>query len=411
MTLPLATALAAVRERLVDGESLVRAVASGRRRANQPPWRRVELRYVDLKAGRRLQVTAYDATQAHTSNHAVGADAERAVDDLLALPFGNWHVETASEAASETVQLRVTKRGDAMVSKSGAAPRAEAAPTPPRAHDRAKERLIREDDPLLRALEISDAAGRVKPSRRDKFRQVEEFCRQLDATLADAWGRGLLRRPTAAEPLRVVDLGAGNAYLTFAAHRLLTMREVPVSFVGVDVKAQSRTRNERIARELGVEADFVTATIGDYRPEVAPEVVLALHACDTATDDALARAVEWQAAVVLAAPCCHHDIAAQLRAQTAPAPYGLLTRHGIVRERFADTLTDALRAALLVRSGYQVDVVEFIGSQHTPRNTLLRGVRTGKPVMDRDYDELVAGWGVRPRLGELLAAVSGGGGV
>ncbi len=137
-------------------------------------------------------------------------------------------------------------------------------------------------------------------------------------------------------------------------------------------------------------------------------MVLALHACDTATDDALARAIEWGTPLVLAAPCCHHDIAAQLRKAPTPAPYAMLTRHGILRERFADTLTDGLRASLLRLQGYRVDVMQFVGSEHTPRNTLLRAVRTGKPVSGgsarQEYDELVATWGVRPRLGELLDA-------
>jgi hypothetical protein len=159
-----------------------------------------------------------------------------------------------------------------------------------------------------------------------------------------------------------------------------------------------------VAAGLGIEADFVVGSIGEARLEQAPDVVLALHACDTATDDALARAVDWQASLVLAAPCCHHDIASQLRTAEAPAPYAMLTRHGILRERFADTLTDALRASLLRREGYRVDVVEFVESAHTPRNTLLRAVRTGARGAGavEEYDELLAAWGVRPRLGELL---------
>ena len=126
---------------------------------------------------------------------------------------------------------------------------------------------------------------------------------------------------------------------------------------GVDVKQQSADHNTQVAAGLGIEADFVVGSIGEARLDRAPDVVLALHACDTATDDALARAVEWQASLVLAAPCCHHDIASQLRTAEAPAPYAMLTRHGILRERFADTLTDALRASLLRREGYRVDVV------------------------------------------------------
>jgi Methyltransferase domain len=140
-------------------------------------------------------------------------------------------------------------------------------------------------------------------------------------------------------------------------------------------------------------------------------VVLALHACDTATDDALARAVEWQAPLVLAAPCCHHDIAAQLRRHPTPEPYAMFTRHGILRERFADTMTDALRASLMRLQGYRVEVMQFVESKHTPRNTMLRAVRTGAPVkgggVRKEYDDLVATWSVHPRLAELLGDPTG----
>src|SRR5919107_3681246 len=200
--------------------------------------------------------------------------------------------------------------------------------------------------------------------------------------------------------------GCCNAYLTFAAGRYLVgVRGLPVHLVGVDVKEQSREHNERVAAELGLDAEFVVGTIGGAALDPAPDVVLALHACDTATDEALARAVEWDASLVLAAPCCHHDVAAQLRRPPTPAPYAMLTRHGILRERLADTLTDSLRASLMRLRGYRVDVVEFVGSEHTPRNTMLRAVRTGadpKPPAQAEYDELTATWRVTPRLAELL---------
>ena len=131
-------------------------------------------------------------------------------------------------------------------------------------------------------------------------------------------------------------------------------------------------------------------------------MVLALHACDTATDDALARAVAWEAPLVLAAPCCHHDIAAQLRRTPTPAPYSLLTRSGILRERFADTLTDAVRASVLRLVGYRVDVIDFVDSKHTPRNTLLRAVRTGAAPTEegrRELDEVTGTWEHPPTAG------------
>ncbi len=382
----------------------MRAIASGRQRSSQPRWRRVELRYVDLKAGRHLQVTSFDATQAFTTNHQ-GDDAARVVDELLAEPFGNWHVHTPDEH----LQLRVTKKREAMV-HVGPAPASD--PAPVHEHDRKKARLLAEDDPVLRALGISDAQGRVKPSRQAKYRQVEEFLRALGAAVDDATAAGALRAPTTDEPLQVVDLGCGNAYLTFAAHRYLShVRGLPTRVVGIDVKAQSMDHNTDVARSLGIdgEATFLQAAIGEVdlaTLRARPDIVLALHACDTATDDALAQAVRWEAPLVLAAPCCHHDVAAQLRSQPPPAPYSVLVRDGILRERFADTLTDALRASLLRTRGYRVDVVEFVESRHTPRNTLLRAVRTGggRTAEARgELDELTSSWGVRPALQELLA--------
>ena len=404
---PLLRALMMVRTHLLDADGLVKAVASGRQKGAEPEWKRVEFRYVDLKAGRHLQVVRYDQTQAHTSNHAVGDEARTVVDELLDLPFGNFHVETTTQQ----VQVRVTKKAEAMVSVTE---RVEAV-EPERGHDQPKERLLAEDDPVLIAVGISTAEGKVKPTRQDKYRQVEEFLRLLDSSITEAIKKKALRQPSKADPLRIVDLGCGNAYLTFAAQRYLThVRKLPVHVTGVDVKQQSADHNTKVAAELGIDADFVVGTIAEAQLPQAPDVVLALHACDTATDEALHRAVEWEASLVLAAPCCHHDISAQLRKAKTPSPYAALTRHGILRERFADTLTDALRASLMRLEGYKVDVVEFVESAHTPRNTLLRATRTGGRVkgggVRKEYEELVSTWGISPKLAELLGEPVGGDG-
>ncbi|MDQ3663919.1 MAG: SAM-dependent methyltransferase, partial [Actinomycetota bacterium] len=277
MPVALEEALSRVREALL-GDRLVRAVASGRCRGHQPPWRRVELRPVDLKSGRHLQATSYDATQAHTRNAGEGAEATAMVDDLLAVGFGSWHVETEAS----TLQLRVTKKGAGQLHET---PRDDAVAAPP-AHDRVKQRLLDPADPWM---------VKVKPSRQAKDRQVEEFCRQLATVVDGALANGQLRTPTTDDPLRVVDLGCGNAYLTFAAYRWLShVRGLPVTMTGVDAKAAARERNSVLAAELDATAlSFVHADIAAVRVEPSPEVVLALHACDTATDDALARALEW----------------------------------------------------------------------------------------------------------------------
>ncbi|WP_327042005.1 SAM-dependent methyltransferase [Micromonospora ureilytica] len=380
MPQPLDAALTEVRALLLD-PALTRAVAAGRRRGRRPTVERAELRPVTLKAGPRMQITTSDGARPYTRNIVPGPEAAAAVDELLAEPFGNWHVETAAA----TLQLRVTKSGEAQVHRA-AASRPAATPA---GNDRTKEYLLDPGDPIF--AEIGGSAA--------KRRQVDAFLRALAATLPD----------DLTGSLRVVDLGCGNAYLTFAAYRYLTSRGLDVQLVGVDVREDQRRRNTELAQRLGWadQISFVAGTIADAVVDPAPDLVLALHACDTATDEALARAVRWEARWVLAAPCCHHDLAKQLRAHPAPGPYELLTRQGILRERFADVLTDALRAGLLRVHGYRTEVVEFVDSQHTPRNLLIRARRTGAEATEpqrAEYRELVDQWQVTPRLEALLAA-------
>lgn len=376
---PLESVLAEVRELLL-APGLTRAVAAGRRRGHIPSVTRAQVRPVTLKHGRKLQIVTDDGARPYTRNVAPGPEAAAAVDELLAEPFGNWHVETESA----TVQVRITKKGDAQVHRAGAV----AAPRAAEGHDRAKQWLLDPGDPLFSVVGGTAA----------KRRQIDAFLRALAATLPD-------ELPT---PLRVVDLGCGNAYLTFAAYRYLSGRGAHVQVVGVDVREDQRVRNSAVAAELGCSAEvtFVAGTIEDAELPFPPDLVLALHACDTATDQALARAVGWEARWVLAAPCCHHDIAAQLKGGATPSPYGEVTRHAILRERFADVLTDSLRAALLRLRGYRVDVVEFIDSAHTPRNLMLRARRTGAaPTAEQraEYDSLTAQWGVTPALSRMLS--------
>jgi SAM-dependent methyltransferase len=385
----LPSALGQLRPLLLDPHRLVRAVATGVRRGTTSSWERAELRTVLVKSDRQLQVVLTGDGRPTTRNVAFGSAAESTVDELLAAPFRNWHVQTAEQ----TVQLRVTKRGAAQVHRTpaGAMPSSgNGQSAQPLAHDRAAAHLLPPDDPIFDVIGGSAA----------KRRQVDAFLRALDATL----GYGELP-----QPLRVVDLGCGNAYLTFATYRYLCERGLDVTVTGVDVRDDQRERNTRIAQRLGWESSvrFLASTIAEATID-GVDLVLALHACDTATDDALARAIAWRARWILAAPCCHHDVSAQLRRAATPAPYQLLTRHGIMRERLADVLTDSLRAALLRLHGYHVDVVEFVHSAHTPRNVLLRAARTGAPTPAADYAEyaeLTERWQITPHLATLLRPV------
>lgn len=396
MSTPAVPEFAELASLLLDPDRLVRAVAGGTLRgADAPAFSRLELRYVDLKAGRRLQVQSFDETQAHTSNHEPeSAGAE--VDRLLAQAYGHWHVETTDG----TVAIRVTKKGRAVIQRSGKAPAA----TVDRRHDRTKRRWLDEGDAVFVALGVATRDGQIKPTRRNKFTQVQDFLASLDPVLEaaiTAAGDG---------PLRVVDLGCGNAYLTFAAYRYLTeVRGLAVHMTGIDSKAQSREHNTSVAESLSAATDFefIEGRIGEIDLAEQPHLVMALHACDTATDDALAQAVRWQTPVVVAAPCCHHDLQRQIDAAEMPDAYRLIARHGILRERMADVLTDTFRAALLRRSGYRTEVIEFVDSAHTPRNALIRAVRTGADASPADreaYADLRDQWRVRPRLEQLLDA-------
>jgi SAM-dependent methyltransferase len=378
--------LARLSQLLCDADSLVRAIATGRRKGHRVDHRRVELRYVDLKGGRHLQVTAYDETQAHTSNHD---DPGAVIARLVEVPFANWHVETLTHVH----QIRVTKRGEVHWHERAHTGSVD------HGHDQGKRRLLAGDEPIFAALGLSDAKGRIKPSKQAKYRQVEDFLRILVPSVAAARKSGLLPE---GEPLRMVDLGCGNAYLTFAAAVLLA-KQGPVDVIGVDVKQQSRAHNSKVATDLGLDqVRFEVGEIAEVTLPWRPHVVLALHACDTATDECIARAVEWGAPLILAAPCCHKDLSGQLRATEVSAKYRALVRDGILRERFADTLTDAVRASLLRTRGYRVDVMEFVDSAHTPRNTLIRATLTGAVQAD-DSAELIAELGLKPRLGQLLA--------
>jgi SAM-dependent methyltransferase len=233
---------------------------------------------------------------------------------------------------------------------------------------------------------------------------VEEFLRLLAPTLKNAIDAGHIAKPSDASPLTIVDLGCGHAYLTFAAHQYLRSIGMNVKVIGIDVRTASRDRNNEIAKKLGIRdsIEFRAEEIADTKL-VQADVAIALHACDTATDDAIAWAVKADAKLMMIAPCCHHDIQSQL--SDSPEPWSLITRHGIMRERLGDLLTDSLRMQILKLRGYRVEAIEFIGGEHTPRNLMIRAVKTGAPVEAIEvtrYEEMIAAWKVKPALARLL---------
>ena len=375
--------------------SLVRVVLSGRRRNMQTPNERIDIRPVALKDGLAIQVSHSDGRQMTSKNYAP-ADAPFA--QLLRAGYAN----VLLEHTQGSLALRITKKGEALVHRESTQREQDLS------HDRTKSRLLDASDPFLVAVGISDAKGHVKPSKMDKYKQVEEFLRLLMPTLTSAISAGHIHKPSESNPLTIVDLGCGHAYLTFAAHQYLRSQGVAVKVIGIDVRGAARDRNNEIARQLGIERtiEFRAEEIADTTLKSA-DISIALHACDTATDDAIAWAVNGGAKLLLIAPCCHHDIQKQI--DSAPEPWGALTKFGLMKERLGDLLTDSLRAQLLRIVGYRVEVIEFVGGEHTPRNLMIRAIKTdAKPdKLDIDrYLEITSQWGLTPALEKKLPTLN-----
>ncbi len=381
--------------KILDTATFVRAVLSGRRRNMSVEFERIDIRPVEIKGVLNLQLMQSDG-RTTTAKNLLPSAIE--VDQLLNSGYANIMVESTFEAYS----VRVTKSGDAQVHTEKRALEQNLS------HDKKKDRLLDATDPFLREVGIADAKGVIKPSRQDKYKQVEEFLRLLSPALNAAIDAGQIHKPTADNPLRITDLGCGHAYLTFAAHQFLMNSGIPVVVTGIDIRPDSRDRNNAIAEKLGItktisfKAEEISKTTSD-----SADIAIALHACDTATDDAIAWAVNGGAKLLLIAPCCHHDIQKQIDA--APEPWGALTKFGLMKERLGDLLTDSFRAQLLRLVGYRVEVIEFIGGEHTPRNLMIRAVKTDAKPEQLDIDrylEITAQWGVKPALEKKLSTLN-----
>ena len=378
-------------EKFDDTKSLVRVVLSGRRRNMQTAHERIDMRPVLIKESIAIQVSHSDGRQMTTKNYEAG---QAPFNELLRSGYANILLEQTHQSIS----VRITKKGEALVHRESTEREQELA------HDRTKSRLLDPSDPYLIAIGISDSQGNLKASKSDKYKQVEEFLRLLTPTLTSAIKAGHIAQPSDAKPLTIVDLGCGHAYLTFAAHQYLRSQGMPVKVIGIDARTAARDRNNEIAQQLGISTsiEFRAEEIADTTLASA-DIAIALHACDTATDDAIAWAINSDAKLALIAPCCHHDIQAQMH--EAPEPWSIITRNGIMKERLGDLLTDGLRMQIMKLRGYRVEAIEFIGGEHTPRNLMIRAVKTGAGAdasEKQKYDEMLALWKVKPALASLI---------
>ena len=358
----------------------VRAVLSGQRRNMQPDYERVDIKPVLIKDELKLQIVSSDGKKDITKNVEVDFNFE----SLFLSGYANLQVDTTTESYS----VRVSKKDQAIAGIS------KVKLTRELSHDRQKQRMLPESNQIFKALEMSDMLGRIKPTKMDKYKQVDEFLRLMsqliDGQISDQ------------EDISIVDLGCGHAYLTFAVQEFLKDKYQNVSILGVDERLDSKEHNEKVATKLKVKANFVAAKIADI-PNQQVDIAIALHACDTATDDAISWAVKNNSKIIMAAPCCMHQLQTQVK--QSPEPWGLLTKYGLVKERLVDLMTDSLRAQILKLLGYKVDIVEFIGGEHTARNLLIRAVKSDSSVSDIDrqrYIQMLEQWQVKPYLATLL---------
>ena len=364
----------------IKSQQFVRAVLSGRRRNMQTEYERIDIKPVLIKEELKWQIISSDGKKDITKN--VNKDFN--FTQLFSSGYANLVVDTQTES----YQVRISKKDEALVSISKVKLSRDLS------HDRQKQRMLLESNQVFKALDMSDLLGRIKPSKMDKYKQVDEFLRLISQTLDT--------QELKQDQVSVVDLGCGHAYLTFAVGEFLKDKYKKVSILGVDERDESKEHNEKVALKLKVEAKFITAKISDTPSQVV-DIAIALHACDTATDDAIYWAVKNNAKVIMAAPCCMHELQTQIK--EAPEPWALLTKNGVVKERLVDLITDSLRAQILKLLGYRVDIVEFIGGEHTARNILIRAVKTNQSSSDIEkdrYQQMLSQWQIKPYLAKLL---------
>ena len=366
----------------IKSEHFVRAVLSGRRRNMQTEYERIDIKPVLIKEELKWQIISSDGKKDITKNVEI--------DFNFIQLFSSGYANLVVDTQTESYQVRISKKDEALVSVSKVNLSRDLS------HDRQKQRMLLESNQVFKALDMSDLLGRIKPSKMDKYKQVDEFLRLISQTLDT--------QDLKQDEISVVDLGCGHAYLTFAVGEFLKDKYKKVSILGVDERDESKEHNEKVALKLKVEAKFIAAKISDT-PNQVVDIAIALHACDTATDDAICWAIKNNAMVIMAAPCCMHELQTQVK--EAPEPWALLTKNGLVKERLVDLMTDSLRAQILKLLGYRVDIVEFIGGEHTARNILIRAVKTNQscPEIDKDrYQQMLSQWQIKPYLAKLLAS-------
>ncbi|MGG0642402.1 SAM-dependent methyltransferase [Sporosarcina gallistercoris] len=356
-------------KRLTDG-TFVRATFS-QPRTKADGLLRIKAKPIELKG--ELHIQFEEQFERVLNHHNISAQG---VELFLTNALMRFK-QVQAEFTGETIQIQLTKKFKVSWKSSVS----ETSRTPDLSHNRKKNYLLEEGTPypFLIRLGVQTADGHIKKQKHDKFRQINRFIEYIDDALAH-----LPKNKT----VRILDFGSGKSYLTFALYHYLHIEKgLDIHVTGLDLKKEVIEECSEIARDLEYDRlEFLVGDINDYEDETSVDMVVTLHACDTATDMALARAVRWGASVILSVPCCQHELFSQIQ---SPA-LDLMLQHGLVKERFSALATDSIRAELLTLAGYEAQLLEFIDMAHTPKNILIRAYHSGKQPSSESIERYTA---------------------
>ena len=366
---------------LLNEKNLVNAtISQPRQKSNEV--KRVKLKPIELKGVYTIQLEyQYERILKHEN---IPLDAFASKFDVLLEQFRQIHAQFTEQA----IHVQLSKKNKVLWKSDKQATVKKVNLS----HNRKKQYLL--DDatpyPFLIRLGVQTEDGKVKKQKYDKFKQINRFVEFIDDSL-----QYLPKDRT----IRILDFGSGKSYLTFALYHYLKIEKgLNIRVTGLDLKKEVIEECNRIAKDLQYDdLEFLVGDINDYNDETSVDMVVTLHACDVATDMALARAVKWGAKVILSVPCCQHELNRQLN---TPA-LDVMLQHGLIRERFASLATDSIRAELLSLVGYDTQLLEFIDMEHTPKNVLIRAYYTGKKATAEQrarYDSFITLLNAKPFL-------------
>ena len=347
-----------LKEQFDDGMML--AVLSGQRKKEPDVPSRVRIRPVEIRGERVFQATATVGTKAIHKNYTL--------EEVL--PY----VEASLTDGFSQLQIQgQMKDGAVLVSKKGkqtikTRPHEALEPVKIQSHNRVKQYILKEGIPVpfLVDLGVMNKEGKVHTHSYDKFKQINRFLEFIEDILPS------LQKD---REVTILDFGCGKSYLTFAMYYYLKeLKGYDVNIIGLDLKEDVIKKCSSLARKYGYEKlHFLQGDIADYEGVNKVDMVVTLHACDKATDYALAKAVEWDAEVILSVPCCQHELNYRIQNDLLEP----VLKYGILKERMSALITDGIRADILESEGYHTQILEFIDMEHTPKNLLIRAVKTG----------------------------------